>query len=73
LTDRFSREIKMPETKPRRLPVSRYDWGQTNAGVEKIRDAVAAARAEATGHPVYERMHTLKDVTTFMEHHSFAV
>ncbi len=53
--------------------MSRYDWGQTNAGVEKIRDAVAPARAEVTGHPVYERMHTLKDVTTFMEHHAFAV
>jgi hypothetical protein len=53
--------------------MSRYDWGQTNAGVEKIRAAVAPARAEVTGHAIYQRMRTLADVTTFMEHHVFAV
>src|SRR5260370_8164498 len=53
--------------------MSRYDWGLTNAGVEKIRAGVAPARAEVTGHPIYQRMHTLGDVTTFMQHHVFAV
>jgi hypothetical protein len=53
--------------------MSRYEWGQTHPGIEKIRASVAPAREAVTGHPIYQRMHELGDVVTFMEHHVFAV
>jgi Protein of unknown function (DUF3050) len=53
--------------------MSRYEWGQTHPGIEKIRAAVAPARDAVTGHAIYRRMHHLADVVIFMEHHAFAV
>jgi hypothetical protein len=53
--------------------MSRYEWGQTHPGIERIREAVGPARDAVTGHPIYQRMHELADVVTFMEHHAFAV
>jgi hypothetical protein len=53
--------------------MSRYEWGRTDPGIEKIRAAVAPARGAVTGHPIYQRMHDVADVVTFMEHHVFAV
>jgi hypothetical protein len=53
--------------------MSRYEWGRTDPGIEKIRAAVAPARGGVTGHPIYQRMHEVADVVTFMEHHVFAV
>jgi hypothetical protein len=53
--------------------MSRYEWGQTHPGIERIRAAVTPAREAVTTHPIYQRMHELADVVTFMEHHAFAV
>jgi hypothetical protein len=53
--------------------MSRYEWGRTDPGIEKIRISVAPARQAVTSHPIYRRMRQVADVTTFMEHHVFAV
>jgi hypothetical protein len=53
--------------------MSRYEWGQTHPGIEKIRAAVTPARAAVTDHPIYRRMRDIDEVITFMEHHVFAV
>jgi hypothetical protein len=53
--------------------MSRYDWGQTNPGIDKIHGAVTAARGAVTTHPIYRRMRDIDEVTSFMEHHVFAV
>jgi len=51
----------------------RYQWGQTHPGIEMIRSAIAPARDEVTKHPIYQGLRTEQDLTTFMEHHVFAV
>ena len=53
--------------------MSRYDWGHTHPGVEKVRAEIAPARADVTTHPLYRRMRDIGDIATFMEHHVFAV
>lgn len=53
--------------------MSRYDWGVTHPGIDRIRTAVQPARARVTAHPLYRRMETVEDVRVFMEHHAFAV
>lgn len=53
--------------------MSRYDWGLTHPGIDRIRTAVEPARARVTAHPIYGQMHTVDDVRIFMEHHAFAV
>lgn len=53
--------------------MSRYDWGERNAGVDQLRATIDVARAEVVKHPIYSRLRTLADVATFMESHVFAV
>jgi Protein of unknown function (DUF3050) len=53
--------------------MSRYEWSQTNPAIEKLNTAVGPARDEVIAHPLYSSLVTLGDVTTFMEHHVFAV
>jgi hypothetical protein len=53
--------------------MSRYDWGQTNPGIDKVRAAVTLALSEVTTHPIYRRMRDIHEVVTFMEYHVFAV
>jgi Protein of unknown function (DUF3050) len=53
--------------------MSRYDWGKHNAAVDQLRTTIDSARAEVVKHPIYSRLGTLQDVTTFMESHVFAV
>jgi hypothetical protein len=51
----------------------RYQWGQTHPGIEMIRSAINPARDEVTRHPIYRGLRSERDLTTFMEHHVFAV
>jgi Protein of unknown function (DUF3050) len=53
--------------------MSRYDWGQTHPGVERLEKAVDPARGRVVGHPLYRNLDSLDAVVTFMEHHVFAV
>jgi hypothetical protein len=53
--------------------MSRYDWGQTHPGIDRVRSEIGAARKMVTGHPIYHRIDSLHAMTTFMEHHVFAV
>jgi hypothetical protein len=53
--------------------MSRYEWGEANPGVERLKEAVAPARNTVISHPMYRRLDGLGPVTTFMNHHVFAV
>lgn len=53
--------------------MSRYEWGQTNPGVERLKNAIEPARQRVINHPIYENLHDLPAVVTFMEYHAFAV
>lgn len=53
--------------------MSRYDWGGTNPAIERLKDSVEPARRKVTSHPLYHQLNTADAVTTFMEHHVFAV
>ncbi len=53
--------------------MSRYDWGQTHPGIERLEKAVDPARSRVVSHPLYQNLDSLDAVVTFMEHHVFAV
>jgi hypothetical protein len=53
--------------------MSRYDWGQTHPGIDRLEKAVDPARSRVVGHPLYKSLDSLEAVVTFMEHHVFAV
>jgi hypothetical protein len=53
--------------------MSRYDWGQTNPSIERLKEAIEPARRKVVGHPLYSRLNDMDAVVTFMEHHAFAV
>ncbi len=53
--------------------MSRYDWGEVNPGIERLKDAVEPARQKVISHPLYHQLNSLEAVVTFMEHHAFAV
>ena len=53
--------------------MSRYDWGEANPGIERLQKAVNPARHRVVSHPLYRSLDGLQPVTTFMEHHVFAV
>ena len=53
--------------------MARYDWGEVNPGVQRLKDAVEPARQKVLSHPVYHDLNGLEAVVTFMEHHVFAV
>lgn len=53
--------------------MSRYDWGGTNPAIERLKDSIEPARRKVTSHPLYHQLNTTDAVTTFMEHHVFAV
>lgn len=53
--------------------MSRYDWGQTHPGIERLEKAVDAARARVVTHPLYAALDNHTAIVTFMEHHVFAV
>jgi hypothetical protein len=47
-------------------------WGQTHPGIDLLA-AVSPARARVIAHPLYVNLNTHAAITTFMEHHVFAV
>jgi hypothetical protein len=53
--------------------MSRYDWGDTHPGIEKLKADITPARESVVGHPLYAALRTHDAVVTFMEHHVFAV
>lgn len=53
--------------------MSRYDWGQRHAGIERLEKAVHEARTRVTSHAMYATLTTPHAINTFMEHHVFAV
>jgi hypothetical protein len=53
--------------------LSRYDWGQTHPGIDRLEKAVTEARDRVVSHPLYAGLDTHDAIVTFMEHHVFAV
>src|SRR5947209_13671461 len=53
--------------------MSRYDWGDTHPGIEQLKKRITPARDRVVGHPLYSALDTHAAITTFMEHHVFAV
>ncbi|WBB80913.1 DUF3050 domain-containing protein [Micromonospora sp. WMMD882] len=53
--------------------MSRYDWGKTHPGIERLEQAVTARRDVVVAHPLYANLDTHQALVTFMEHHVFAV
>jgi Protein of unknown function (DUF3050) len=53
--------------------VSRYDWGETHPGIDRLHAAVGASRDRVVTHPLYASLDSPAAIVTFMEHHVFAV
>lgn len=53
--------------------MSRYDWGKTHPGIERLEKAVTDRRNTVVQHPLYASLDTHAALVTFMEHHVFAV
>src|SRR5260370_9084521 len=53
--------------------MSRYDWGETNPAIDRLKKGVEPGRRAVGSHPLYRSLDTLDRVATFMEHHAFAV
>jgi hypothetical protein len=53
--------------------MSRYDWGETHPGIVKLKALIAPARNAVVSHPLYTALDTHEAITTFMEHHVYAV
>jgi hypothetical protein len=53
--------------------MSRYDWGTTHPGIERLTASVSPARDRVVSHPLYSALDTHEAITTFMEHHVYAV
>ncbi|GAA1743223.1 DUF3050 domain-containing protein [Luedemannella helvata] len=53
--------------------MSRYDWGQTHPGIERLEKAVEPARQRVISHPLYANLDTHPAIVTFLEHHVYAV
>jgi hypothetical protein len=53
--------------------MSRYDWGKTHPGIERLEKAVTDARDRVVTHPLYASLENHDAIVTFMEHHVFAV
>lgn len=53
--------------------MSRYDWGTTHPGIDALQKAIDSARASVVKHPLYTNLDNSRAITTFMEHHVYAV
>jgi hypothetical protein len=53
--------------------MSRYEWGQTHPGIERLEAAVGEHRDAVVQHPIYANLDNHAALVTFMEHHVFAV
>src|SRR5882757_7483526 len=68
-----ARHVARARQRTRSGAMSRYDWGQTHPGIERLEKAVDPARSRVVSHPLYKNLDSLDAVVTFMEHHVFAV
>ncbi len=62
-----------PTAPSREADMSRYDWGKTHPGIERLEQAVTDRRDVVVKHPLYANLDTHEALVTFMEHHVFAV
>jgi hypothetical protein len=46
---------------------------EENSSIRKLKEAIEPTRHAVVEHPIYRRLNTMDAVTTFMEHHVFAV
>ena len=53
--------------------MSRYDWGATHPGIERLTARITPARDRVVSHPLYSALDSHAAITTFMSHHVFAV
>ncbi|MCA2220751.1 DUF3050 domain-containing protein [Nonomuraea aurantiaca] len=53
--------------------MSRYVWEDTHPGIERLKARVTPARDRVVAHPIYSALDTHEAITTFMEHHVYAV
>ena len=53
--------------------MSRYDWDGTSTSIEELKTAIEPIRREVISHPLYHKLSDKRAVTTFMEHHVYAV
>ncbi|MEN3307806.1 MAG: hypothetical protein V7603_4008 [Micromonosporaceae bacterium] len=53
--------------------MSRYDWGETHPGIERLHAAVGESRDRVVTHPLYASLDNHAAIVTFMEYHIFAV
>lgn len=53
--------------------MSRYQWGRTHPGIERLEKAVDGSRTRVVSHPLYANLDTFPAIVTFVEHHVFAV
>jgi hypothetical protein len=53
--------------------MSRYDWGKTHPGIERLEKAVDEARDRVVSHPLYANLDSHEAIVEFMRHHVFAV
>jgi hypothetical protein len=51
----------------------RYDWGDTDLAIERLKGAAEPTRQAIINHPVYRQIASLETVAAFMAHHVFAV
>jgi hypothetical protein len=51
----------------------RYDWKGSDSSIDRLKAAVEPIRRDVISHPLYHQLTTMDAVTTFMEHHAFAV
>jgi len=53
--------------------MSRYDWGQRHPGIDRLEEQIGETRRAVVEHPLYAALDTSRAITTFQEHHVFAV
>jgi Protein of unknown function (DUF3050) len=53
--------------------MSRYDWGQRHPGIDRLEEQISQTRLAVVEHPLYAALDTRRAITTFQEHHVFAV
>ena len=53
--------------------MSRYEWGDTHPGIDKLKGDIRSTRDRVIGHPLYSALHDNRAINIFMEHHVFAV
>jgi hypothetical protein len=53
--------------------MSRYDWGQRHPGIDRLEEEISDTRRAVIEHPLYAALDTRRAITTFQEHHVFAV